>query len=198
MLRGEKMRTIETSLFLFDELNETAKETARDWWRQGYEFEFEAECVIDDAKQIASLFGLSIDSIYYSGFWCQGSGASYTGNYQYQKGALKEIKINYSDDNLYNIVKRLQKLQSNNFYALRASVDTTRHNNLSFDFEDIRANNGYMQEAAQNALNEILNDYAHWIYKRLENAYEWAMLDENVDENIRMNDYEFTEEGEIV
>lgn len=193
------MRTIETSLFLFDELNETAKENARDWWRQGYEFKFEAECVIDDAKQIAKLFGLSIDSIYYSGFWHQGSGASYTGDYQYQKGGLKAVKQHAPNDSeLHDIVKRLQKLQSDNFYALRARINTTRHNNLYFDFEDTRANNGYMQEAAQNELDEILNNFAHWIYKLLENAYEWAMTEENVDENIRINEYEFTEEGEIV
>ena len=43
---------------------------------------------------------------------------------------------------------------------------------------------------------EIMRDFANWIYRSLEEEYNWQMSDECVDENIRANDYEFTEDGE--
>jgi hypothetical protein len=36
-----------------------------------------------------------------------------------------------------------------------------------------------------------------WIYRQLEREYEWLMSDEQVDESIRINEYEFTEEGKL-
>jgi hypothetical protein len=44
---------------------------------------------------------------------------------------------------------------------------------------------------------ELLRDYMRWIYRQLESAYEFHMSDESVDESIRINGYEFDENGRL-
>ena len=44
--------------------------------------------------------------------------------------------------------------------------------------------------------SQIVSDFAGWIYRRLEQEYEYQMSDECVDEGIRVNEYEFDEGGE--
>jgi hypothetical protein len=36
----------------------------------------------------------------------------------------------------------------------------------------------------------------HWLYDRLRENYDWLNSDEQVDETILANEYEFTETGE--
>ena len=71
------MRTETLEIFKYEELNDCAKEKARNWYRDGNDDNFWSECVIDDAKEVAALMGWEIDKVYYSGFWSQGDGASY-------------------------------------------------------------------------------------------------------------------------
>lgn len=40
-----------------------------------------------------------------------------------------------------------------------------------------------------------MREFADWIYSRLEAEYEYQNADEQVDESIRINEYEFAEDG---
>jgi hypothetical protein len=40
-----------------------------------------------------------------------------------------------------------------------------------------------------------MRDFADWIYSQLEKEYEWQNADEQVDDTIRANAYEFDEDG---
>ena len=44
----------------------------------------------------------------------------------------------------------------------------------------------------------MLKDFAKWIYTRLDTEWDYAMSDEQIDDSIRANEYEFTEGGKIV
>jgi hypothetical protein len=46
-------------------------------------------------------------------------------------------------------------------------------------------------------VTKALRDFNRWIYKRLLAEYEWLIADEQVEESIIANEYEFTEEGKI-
>lgn len=46
------MKTIKVKLYQYSELNDTAKEKARNWFLNGNSFEFEWECLKDDAKTV--------------------------------------------------------------------------------------------------------------------------------------------------
>ena len=114
-----RIATVQTDVFTFSELSADAQQraidTAREWAAQD---DFFSEYVIDDAKTIAALMGIEIDNIYYSGFWSQGDGAQFTGNYSYQKHGAKSVR-EYApqDSELQLIANGLQDVQRRNFYA---------------------------------------------------------------------------------
>lgn len=53
------MRTIEKTIYTFDELDNRAKERAREWWRRGAEYPWWAE-VVDSLKSFCGEFGVSV------------------------------------------------------------------------------------------------------------------------------------------
>lgn len=194
------MRTEALHIYTYEELSDEAKAKARDWYRNGDDFW--AECVIDDAKEVAALMGWEIDKVYYSGFWSQGDGACFEGIMRYNKGCAKLVKAYTNDAELNRIAKAWQSLQRRNFYALEASVKHRGHYQhemcTEFDCGDTRHNYGWLQNPeAEDDIKEIARDFMRWIYKRLEAEYEYSVSDEVVAENIIANGYEFTEDGEI-
>lgn len=189
------MRTITKEVYTFAELSDSAKETARNKYREhnldGFDW---WDFVYDDAKTIAALFGLRIDRIYFSGFWSQGDGACFEGGYQYRKGALKSV-MEYApkDTELHGIVYRLQQMQRKAFYGLYASCSTGRNNFtrviVDHDKRDIT-------ESEDDEITQCLGEYADWIYSRLESEYEFLQSDEVIDEYL--NDCEFDEHGGLI
>jgi hypothetical protein len=200
------MRTIETKLYQFDELSEQAREKALAWYRGASVGDnYFAESVYDDASEIAKILGVDFldrkgkPRISWSGFWSQGGGASFEGNYRYAKGASKAIRA-YApfDDALHAIADNLQAIQRKHFYGLSASVSASGHRyshemTMRFDVSD--RNGESAPESAEDVISEELRDFARWIYRQLEQAYQFENSDENVAETIRINEYEFEEDG---
>lgn len=196
------MRTIEKTIFNFSELSESAKERARDWYRQGAFDHAWYDFVIDDAKRIGELFGLDIENIYFSGFWSQGDGACFTGTYKYKKGAAAAVK-SYApkDSELHRIVAELQKIQARQFYKLEATISSGRsgycHENSVYI--EVSHADGIYRDIGDSGedIADTLRDYMRWIYRNLEKEWEWLNSDEQVEESILANDYEFYEDGSI-
>jgi hypothetical protein len=189
----------ETEVFKFSELSDEAKQKALQWAFDGVDFQYHAENVIDDAKQIAALFGLEIDKVYYSGFSSQGDGACFEGAYRYKKGALKAVKAYAPQDtDLHGIVQRLQESQRKQFYQLEASCKQTGHymhsECMSVDVE--HAESRYKDiEDAEDDIRDELRYFADWIYKRLETEYDYQTSEEVLTEWLIESDYTFDEEG---
>ena len=192
--------TIKTIVYTFDELSEKAREGARNWWREGNcDDTFWSECVMDDAKECGKILGISIDQIYWSGFWSQGDGACFEGSYSYCKGAAKAICQHAPmDEELHTIADRLQATQRRAFYGLSASVKHSGH----YYHEHcthicVSDRDGYdVGGDLEDDIADTLRDFMRWIYKSLESEWEYQNADEQVDENIRANEYTFTEDGE--
>lgn len=201
----------------FSELNERAKERAREWWRQG--FEFDAESIIEDAATVADLFGLDIrqtrkqradgshtyePTVYWSGFHSQGDGASFVGEYKYKKGAPKAVK-EYApkDEALHRIVNRLLAIQRKHFYKLRAEVKQSgRYSHSHTMSVQLSLDSTYpinlprdLWHGTEDAVLKCMRDFADWIYRNLEREYEYQTSDEAVDGSIAANEYEFDEKG---
>lgn len=162
---------------------------------------FFADCVIEDAKEIAALMGWEIEKIYYSGFWSQGDGACFEGIMRYAKGCTKTVKSYATRDaELHRIAQAWQDLQRKNFYSLRASV---KHRGMYyhefctvFDCEDTRENHGYLENPeTEKEIIEIARDFMRWVYKQLQDAYEYETSEENFAELCKANDYTFLECG---
>lgn len=96
-------------IYTFDELSESAKEKAREWYRNG-QLDYDWwDSVYYDALRMAEILGIDIDyryheasgrpgskgwkepKIWFSGFWSQGDGACWEGTYRYKPGSVKAI-----------------------------------------------------------------------------------------------------------
>ena len=208
------MRTIEKTVFIFDELTDDAKEKAREWWRNCEISDMGDLLDRDDIEEIAKILGIKFDTqpvqlmngktrskvrILYSGFYSQGDGASWEGGYSYAKGATKAIRA-YAplDKDLHKISDNLQAIQRRYFYRVSANVTQSGYYCHSRTMRcDVSVNDNDAPESVRENVQDLMRQFADWIYSQLEKEYEYRLSDENVDESIRINEYEFYESGEI-
>lgn len=213
-------RTIieEKTAFKFDELDESAQERALDYFRQfACEEPFWFDFIYDDCATIFDILG--IDSrkpvklingktryepeIYFSGFWNQGDGACFVGNYSYRKGSAKAIRAHAPQDSeLHRIADGLAELQRKSFYSLSARLTHTdwyhHSHSVTIDVEDSRRSYGDCDSDVADSVAELLRDLMDWIYKQLESEYEYQTSDDCLRENIDANGYEFDESGRLI
>lgn len=196
------MRTQTISIYKFEELEDSAKEKARDWYRQGaLDYDW-WDCTFYDANEIAALMGIQIERIYFSGFSSQGDGACFEGYYAYKKGSVEDVKAYAPQDKeLHDIALNLSKIQRKSFYRLSAHVKHTGHyyhsGCTSIDVQNDNTYSAYVSDDIEEAISEALRDYMNWIYRRLEAEHDYLMSEESVDESIITNEYEFHEDGAI-
>lgn len=188
---------IETQVFQYAELNDAAKEKAREWYRSGDNFQ--SDFVIDDAKEVGAIIGLDIDDVFFTGFSSQGDGACFTGSYRYAKNAPKRIR-EYApqDSELHRIADELQAVQKRYFYKLESKATHSGHYYHAYcmNVETYHGDDQYRDIGdAENDVKELLRDFANWIYSQLEKEYDYQNSDEAVAENIIANEYAFTETG---
>lgn len=193
------MRTIETTLYTYDELpTDAARQRAREWYSDGgLEYEW-WDSVYEDAKTIGEILGFTIDRISFSGFWSQGDGASFVGDYAYAPGWRKKLKA-YAplDEDVRAIGDALQSIQKPRRYKLRATIGAMgRYCHEGTMTAAVETADGREVSADEDAaILECARDFARWIYSRLEADHEYLTSDETVADNIRANGYEFTVDG---
>ena len=213
------MRTIETTLYTFDELSDSAKETAREWYRSCMDGDdFGSDFIIEDACNIGNLIGIDMRqtrrAIQYQGekplgapiyeyhpsvSWDLYHGAWLTSKYQYKKGSCKAIR-EYApmDTELHEIADGLYKLQKANWYGIWAHTGESHRGKAMYVEVDYDPPN--YQTLDRKTIDTVvywIECFAGWIYSRIEAEYEYQNSDEQVDESIRANEYEFNQNGSI-
>ena len=213
-------RVIQSTVYSFKELSDSAKDRVRDWYCGCIESDESDELTdYDDWQAVAAILGVTFKTksvplmgrgvrhdpcIWWSGFSSQGDGASFEGSYTYAKGAARKIR-DYAptDKRLHAIADDLQNAQRLNFYRLEASVTRGHGSNfyshsgtMSVEVWD-REDNYRDVGDAEEGVREALRDFANWIYAQLEAQRDYLTSDEAVDESILANGYEFTEDGQI-
>lgn len=199
------MRIVETKVYKYEELSDSAKQRAREWYLEGglcydwWDFCYEDFC------RVAEILGIEIScrqgrgaEIYFTGFYCQGSGSSFVGTYRYAKGAVAKIK-QYApqDEVLHRIAQALQDVQRRHFYRLVADITSVRDHYIRVDVED--SENRYRDIGdAEDEMRDLMNDFNDWMFKHLQDEYEHLTSDEVVEESIIANEYEFDEDGRWV
>lgn len=204
-------RIQETTVYKFSELDDRAKERARDWYRSGaFDYEW-YDCTYDDAKECLALAGFRLDKIYFSGFSSQGDGACFEGGWQAGNAQpVKAMKQHAPQDKALHAIaaeaRAIAKLRrdasmsvrhSGHYYhsgCTRFSVECSREDDKARTTAEWEAR-GKEDDAIEERIIEMSRDAMNWIYKRLETEYDWLNSDEQVDESITANDYEFTAEG---
>lgn len=210
-----------TTVYQFDELSERAKERAREWYRNGaLDYDWWGQ-VYEQAGEAADLLGLDIcqkpvklmsgktrmdPSIWFSGFYCQGSGSAYDGTWYARDLASEKLKAEWPKDTaLHTIADALRKVKDTfprAFAYVKSCRDTsidvevTLYEADAYDEEEEKEPTQEVYSEHEEMVIEALRDFNHWIFRSLEQEYEYLNSDEQVDESIRANEYEFTEEGE--
>lgn len=203
--------------YTFDELSPEAKDRARTWMRDCEAQEWDAEYVLTDAAEICALLGIELDThavklhgggtrhdpdIFYAGFYSQGDGASFTGTYAHKAGSLKAITAHAPQESeLHRIARELADLQKTYAYKLRATIrrisyQYSHEHTVCVDAElDTENPEWTVTPEDEETLTEAMRDLMRWIYKALQQEYEYRLADAQIDEDIRANEYAFTADG---
>ena len=208
-------RTVETVVYSIEELSETAKESARAWFRANcLEHEW-YDAVFEDFETICRILGVTLRTspvklmgggtrenphLFFRGFSSQGDGASFEGSLGYAPGGARAIRAHApKDEELHRIADELQAAQKRNFFQLTGSI-RTRGNycheySMAIDVERDSPTWQPMTDGAEDAVTEALRDLARWLYRQLEREYDYLTSDDAVDESIAVNEYTFTAQG---
>ena len=191
-------REIRVKLYTFDELSDKAKERARAWWREGEQWEW-WEHTFEDAKTCLALVGFTVKDIFFSGFWSQGDGACFTGSWDARDVKPPTAMREHApvDSDLHAIAEEFAAIA---VLDMEASAILTHRGNYSHKYTiDFAFDHGDVSDAVavtvEERVTEAARDAMQWIYRQLEKEYEWQNADEQVDEAILVNGYEFTEDG---
>lgn len=126
----------------------------------------EYESTLEDFCAIADCLGFDVSTkdIQFSGFYSQGDGASFTGNYTYKKGCVAAIEA-YApkDEALHAIARDIVAMQKPAFYRIEGPV--------------YRLSSRYSHEntirADSDELTAIARRLCQWLYKTLESECEY-------------------------
>ena len=220
------MRIKETKIYQYDELSENAKEKAREWYREvDYDW---WDCLYEDFAERAKELGIELSKkpvllmngktrydpeIYFSGFYCQGSGSSFAGKWRAWDMNPDKLKSECpTDSELHRIADVLTdcakedgemwadiKAHDDNWIRVEVNDGETIEEKLN-ELEYKSNEYNLLAQTCQQREQEVakaLRDFNRWIYARLQEEYEYLTSDEHVEESIRANEYEFTEDGEV-
>jgi hypothetical protein len=195
------------TVFTFDELSDSAKDRACDWYRQGMEVDEWSDAVIEDAVRMATILGIRISTrsvplmngktrqepaIYFD--LGRGAGVSFNGTYSYAVASPRKIREEAPQDSeLHAIADTLRKVQQTAFYSIYSAIHDTRHCSIRVDSE--RNDSVWITDAQSAIVAQAIQDFAGWVLTQLEREYEYQTSNETIAENIRANEYEFLENG---
>jgi len=202
------LKLAEERLFKFDELDEDAKEKAREWYRSGALDHEWWDSVYDLAVEAGKMLGIEIDSkkkhhgtgpaIYFNEH-----GAGFDGSYHYQKGALEKLRREWpatakdgtackGNVEMHEVAEALLEVQRKNQYKLGATISSHQDSDIRVD---VWGYGGAPSAEADRDLAAALKSFAHWIHHTLQREEDYLLSDEQVDDMIQANEYTFTVDG---
>lgn len=171
--------------------------------------------VYEDVKNIAPLLGIDLVRpngrvmIFFSGFSSQGDGASFRGDYTPHATAVEDITLHAPEDTtLLEIARELTAFQvamrmryGTEVYALVQSTSPHYCHSGTMALAQIGFEGSFVDEDQPTADEEqtllaLMRRFADWIYKSLENEYDYLTSDEGVAESLA--DLLFDEDGTVI
>ena len=207
--------TVETVVYEIDELDEKARHTARIWYRETMFDDDWHLTAIEEFNEVCAMLGVTLGKrentgpdgrkteelrVYFSGFSCQGDGASFEGMYEHAKDAPEAVR-NFapSDTRLHGIADSLEEAQKR--YGCELNVEIEQNDSYmheyTMDMTVTRDSETGAEPSGETtrALTEALRELARWLYKELGSRYEALTADDVVDETIAANEWKFTKNG---
>lgn len=157
------VRVIETPVYNFDDLDDDAKEKAREWYRNGaLDYDW-----WDSTYEDAETIGLRIKSFELD------RGRHATGVFTEDVDEVIRLILENHGEECETFKTALQ---------YKGELEIARKNEENEDEID---------EITEEFRKSLLEDYSIM----LQHEYEYLLSDESVDDNIRLNEYTFTENG---
>jgi hypothetical protein len=204
-------RTVSQTVYPYSELSRDAQAVALNWYREIMDSSDYADAVIEDAKNVAEILGITFETdssglpeIHWSGFGSQGDGASFDGDYAFKAGACAAVtEYAPQDAELRSIAEGLQTLFdrhgaiSASVYLARGLSRYVHSGHLYVDLDPTPDGVGLTVnwDEASDDLLRLMRRFADWIYRQLEAEHDATTSDEPVAESIVANEYEFTADG---
>lgn len=212
-----RIKKTEVTVYKFEELSDKAKEKARDWYREGNDDTFWAENVVEDFESVLTACGYSVErargstsqpAIYWEGFAHQGSGASFNASWRASDvnvaTLIADRPVTYKDEHnveqrcesnarLVPMLERMDKLAQADREAYGNTKASNRYHNQSTEYATDEDVQGVVER--ENEFDSLCDDLAAYLYWSLDKENDYQNSDEVVDENITINEYEFTVDG---
>lgn len=227
--------------YSFSELSDRAKDKARDRFRKNYPDYDWWDTSYEEFGKIATMMGIEIGSkpvrlmngktrhepaIYFSGFWCQGDGACFEGEWNPTKdplAALSELMTHAPQDKvlheiafgLAHLSERCNQLipnasvkvsHSSNYYhaySVSYDVDLPTPHDLDVDnelhmmvFNALCDKHGLDNISFEDEVADLLRRFMDWMYFQLNEEYDYLTSDENIDQYLE--ELTFDEDGDEV
>lgn len=195
------MRTIETTLYKFEELTKDLQSKAIEkYYSINVEFYDWYSNTVEQFKDTTTLF--EVEKVYFSGFSSQGDGAMFEYN------EISQELFNSAIDSLKlpNYKKSAMKL-SGCFSAKGTHQGRYSHEKCCYhvmDFEPMYDNRDNINELfdthhieLENYITEKYEELAKQLYRELESENDYLTSEEAIKETLIANEYEFTEDGAI-
>lgn len=214
---------LQTTAYALTELPQTVRSRVLDNYRSFSVHDHWYQSTYEWVDQAAQLLGITINrqrdknqqldpspAIYFSGFYSQGDGACFEGHFS-SPGNSTQIVANVAqfspeDIDLLNIAKRIQHLLVHTDDQLTATLTHNRQRyshpyTITIDAELVSENDETIDATAptsgiETELTDVLRHFMLWIYRQLQQEYEYLTSDEQISEALNTNGFLFTEFGE--
>ena len=194
------MRTIELKAYKFEELTESAKKAAREWHSKDGLDEFQCESITEGFQSQLEVLGLPTEKVHWSISYCQGDGVAFYGSVDVEE-YLKKNKLLTKFRKLFDSDKDLLvqnvEIKSNSPHYNHYNTMTISYNEALY--------NGYQNDSRLNAIDDFIEHLSDHIkeiskdfYDQGQKEVDYCYSDEYINESIIANDYEFTEDGDII
>ena len=213
-------RVIEKLVYKYDELSDTAKEQVHQWFCEHCMNHYWYEYTIDDLKSQAVEKGLDVDDIQFSGFYSQGSYASWNGSIRIADFLDVHLTPEHKDYARYLILRDLIEddwvqhrvsvsnrqyrghattVEEPEDYTYRAedadTMNTGMFKGVSVEHIGMQIDIDSLLSSLHEWMQEEAGDFARRCYKQLEEEYEWLCSPEQIAETCEANGWEFNEDG---
>lgn len=190
-------------VYSFSELDDKGKERARQWWRETAHLDCWSDPVTDAFRECAAMLGWDVpdDGISWSGFWSQGDGASFTGEWRAEHCDVDKLRAHAPEDKeLHGIAARLDAIAKRNPKGAASLVRISRHycHSHTVDLSDAFADwetDAPMPAEDWQELRAAARALMDWLYSQLEKEHEYQHSDAAIADNMEANEFEFTADG---
>lgn len=205
------MRTQEIKIYTLEDLSGNARETAIEQIRTsgGYlDWEWYEDIISDFETALFEETTFNASETLFNGFYCQGDGASFTGEFENVYDALKVIMSALSSQELgllHENIKHLSICRLSNWYVHKNSVaaEAERYGS-TYDEDGYEIDAPYIDKWLSSMIPKIEKAINAWkdarceeIYARLQAEYEDLTSDETIARFCNDNAIEFYADGTI-